>query len=291
MKSPDSLRVAGYAVAVLDFVGQSEALRKLEELFDPRRMTPEALAAFKRTFGAVRDFGDTLHRTFDLINNTRADDPSLTPQQQKELSAAPQDTLVCQTFGDTALLYQSLDGVAIPVHGIHALLRTCSTAVLGCLAAHQLLRGGIELGMAAEVRPRELYGPALMRAHFLESEVAGYPRVAVGDGLPAYLKWVRDSAGSDPAGKVVRFHAEACLGLLGLDLDGKLVLDYLKAWFFKSDPGPARQSVTEAYTFAKSEAEKFEHDGIPKLAKNYRDLVKYFESRAEVWPDCIISGK
>jgi hypothetical protein len=40
---------------------------------------------------------------------------------------------------------------------------------------------------AIDIFPNEVYGPGLVSAHVLESEVAQYPRVVVGPGLMRYL--------------------------------------------------------------------------------------------------------
>ena len=45
------------------------------------------------------------------------------------------------------------------------------------------LRGGIDVGLGLEITADEVYGPALERAHYLESRLADYPCVLVGDEL------------------------------------------------------------------------------------------------------------
>jgi len=286
----NSLHFDGYAVAVLDIQGQSEALKKLEVAFDPRRMTPEVLAAIRSTFGAVKTLGEGIRKAVDSTNRANIDNKVIAAERHEEFAAATQDSLVCQTFGDTVVLYQALNSVAVPVHGIHALLRTCSIVMLGCLADCLPLRGGIELGLAAEIRPGELYGPAFLSAHALESKIAEYPRIVVGKTLPAYLRWVRESAPHNPAGRLAQLHADKCLSLLGLDSDDRLILDYLNAWFLTAGISQTRPRVKAAYEFATREADRWKREGNATRAEAYIRLAKYFESRAGVWLGCIVPG-
>jgi hypothetical protein len=49
------------------------------------------------------------------------------------------------------------------------------------------IRGGIELGLAMDIDNDDIYGPALARAYTLESKVAQYPRIVIGEELILYL--------------------------------------------------------------------------------------------------------
>jgi hypothetical protein len=52
------------------------------------------------------------------------------------------------------------------------------------LAKGQPVRGALEVGWGIELHPGELYGAVVARAYELESEVAGYPRIVIGEAFP-----------------------------------------------------------------------------------------------------------
>jgi len=54
------------------------------------------------------------------------------------------------------------------------------------------LRGGIDVGLATEIGPGEIYGTALERAYVLKSKEAEYQRIVIGDELCRYLNVTLD---------------------------------------------------------------------------------------------------
>lgn len=83
-----------------------------------------------------------------------------------------------------------------------------------------LVRGGVTVGLLIH-SPKHLFGPGLVRAYYLESEVARFPRVIVDPDL-------LDVAGHSPArhntGDEERAYVE---GYLREDSDGYRYLDYI----------------------------------------------------------------
>lgn len=62
--------------------------------------------------------------------------------------------------------------------------------MLASLASKHPMRGGIDVGLATEIGPEEIYGTALERGYLLERDVARYPRIVIGDELWKYLNAV-----------------------------------------------------------------------------------------------------
>jgi hypothetical protein len=86
--------------------------------------------------------------------------------------------------------YTAARGVFAALHGIAGI-------ALIALAEGSPLRGGIDVGLAINLRSDESYGPVLRSAYRLESR-ADYPRVLIGLSLIEYLESFIDR---NPKGK------------------------------------------------------------------------------------------
>jgi hypothetical protein len=141
------------------------------------------------------------------------------------------------------------------------------------------LRGGIEIAWGTELRPGELYGPAIARSYELESEVAQYPRIAVGARMIEFLK---TTAALEPKDNFYRYSsmlAQKCLQMLIRDIDGQWMIHYL---------GEAFQEVVsrhehvdmynDALQFINEEYARFRTAGDSKLAMRYFQLLSYFQN-------------
>lgn len=74
-----------------------------------------------------------------------------------------------------------------PAIGVYGCFNACCMLHLLALSLKRPIRGGIDVGLGIDLTDDEVYGPVLERAHFLESKVADYPRIVLGDDLTAYL--------------------------------------------------------------------------------------------------------
>ena len=95
------------------------------------------------------------------------------------------------------------------------------------LAAHHPLRAGLDVGVGTRLSTGEVYGSALERAYFLESNLAKYPRILVGDGLLEYLDWVSAQAPRSDFGQLAVLTAQKCRRFVCEDNDGRSMLDFL----------------------------------------------------------------
>ena len=58
------------------------------------------------------------------------------------------------------------------MHGVYDAFMATSAISLNFLAAKITLRSGLDVGIATQIQGREIYGPALERAYFMESNLA-----------------------------------------------------------------------------------------------------------------------
>jgi hypothetical protein len=158
--------------------------------------------------------------------------------------------------------------------------------MLTSLASEHPLRGGIDVGLATEIGPGEIYGTALERAYLLESKVAQYPRIVIGDELWKYLNSALAEFGEDktPVAKAIPAIIQKIMGLIATDTDGKRILDYLGAGVVEnSAPGDKESMVQPAYEFVLAEQNRLIGEGNAELIERYASFRSYFESRLSLW--------
>jgi hypothetical protein len=168
----------------------------------------------------------------------------------------------------------------LPMRGVFGVLAAAAVTFIGCLAHGQPIRGGIDIGIALEIENGEIYGPALSRAYNLESTVAQYPRVVIGEELFKYLNLSCNQEESDLFKSISKRTAKACLELLAIDDDGNPFIDYLGE-SLKESLGNVydEELVSQAYNHVVSESLKHKTEKNPKLAFKYTLLRNYFEER------------
>jgi hypothetical protein len=197
-----------------------------------------------------------------------------------------------QGFSDTVVIYVSLntDTTKAPINGVFSALAACASTFLLSMAAGHVCRGGIEIGIASEFYEGEIYGPALLEAYYLESEVAQYPRIVIGDQVINYLADMKRAEGLDPFTKLNNQMADICFSLFARDIDGNVLLDYLGEGFKKHMvPDGFHDDLKVipkmAYEFVEKEFEKWRKERNTKLSLRYNHLLNYLSARLPLWED------
>jgi hypothetical protein len=192
-----------------------------------------------------------------------------------------------QRFMDTIIIYVPLaeTGDSFPLTGIYSALLACGSTFLCSLAANHALRGGIEVGLGAELNEGEIYGPAVYDAYRLESQVAGYPRIVIGQELLHYLRDKRKVQAADLLGKFTSLMAETCLHFLTEDVDGHAILDYLgKGFIERGEYLLLKDGVhLKAHDFVIRQASHWREKKNTNLSLRYSLLQKYFDPRLAFW--------
>jgi hypothetical protein len=142
------------------------------------------------------------------------------------------------------------------------------------------IRGGIELGLAMDIDDTEVYGPAIARAYTLESKVAQYPRIVIGEELIRYLYEIAGHAATTGEEKAHAKLAERSLNMFVVDDDGQTFLDYLGA---EIQSVMSKEMIQNAYNFTIQESIKHKECKNSKLGFRYTLLRNYFESRISKW--------
>ena len=123
-------------------------------------------------------------------------------------------------------------------------------------------RGAIETGIAAEISKDkdEIYGPALYHAHNLESEVAHYPRIVIGDTLCEFIASEVQRSIQDTGDKMRYLTAKSCSNWTCKDIDGVPILDYIGPEAKEVFPDLAG-TIDNALKFVEKEWHKFQKEG------------------------------
>ena len=276
-----------YVVCIIDLLGQRQKLAGWSRLPADGKPTPDFMGAMKDSVGTVLWFREKFAEFFNEFEKTQLDTQqlnSLSPQQRKLFDRFRYSNLQIQQFADTFVFFAPIrnehgDRTIEPVFRI---VSACCMAMLLSLAAKMPLRGAISIGSGAQLQPGSLYGPALVTAHHLESEIAQFPRVVVDDELSRYLSGSGYS--DDPMIETLSLKlAETCRSFLCADSDNRFIVDFLGEASKGISGGPIMDMVKPLYDFVRNEHDRFLQLGDQKLVERYAALLKYVTSRLPIW--------
>jgi hypothetical protein len=214
------------------------------------------------------------------------------PADQREAAAKLRlQDVVLRSWSDTTVVTVPLrnpDNRQLPrMVDVHRTLVAVAGAMLAFLACGPklLLRGGIDVGRAIDLPlvpgmpdTKEIYGAVVGRAYALESKVAEYPRIVVGDTMLRMLESVEaHAASSDVACRFAARMATLCRELLIRDpLDGRAMVDFMGSEIRRM-AGVTVEMLRDARTFVASGHARFVGEKNDKLAVGYGRLLNYCE--------------
>lgn len=284
-----------YAVAFFDILGQQERLRSIhlpEHRNDPKAME-DVREALRATYGAVLQMRDDFKSAFDAYARSRdeMDLSGLDEQQRIEFRSLVNEPIRFRGFSDSLVVYLPLrpnDAAKLPVRGIYGILSAAAVAFTCSLARGHPIRGGIDVGVGVIHGEDEIYGPALSRAYTLESRVADYPRVVVGEELVKYIRahanQPQDSLLTGVGAKI----ASRCAELLTIDCDGHPIVDHMGQHIHDLISSKIDGAVIKcAYEEVIKSVEHFKAKRDSRLAFRYNTLLDYFDDRLPIWQDVL----
>ncbi len=276
-----------YFVAVIDLLSQSRNLSGWCKL--PKNETEQQAfeTAVVNSYGRVA----SVRRHFVGFLNAFLEGPEIlaemartSGEDHRSVRERLEVSIKFKYFSDTLVAYSPIKNQFghSTVFLVCGFLRTVGGLLLLNLAEGTPLRGGIDVGVAAIFPEDEFYGPVLASAHHLESRVAKYPRIVIGDELLSYLE-AHAHSGGDSA--LAEFN-QKYLGLAGSficvdEFDGKWIVDYLGDAFLKvsKDHLEFSKVCAQAFHYAQQQLANFKSANDVKLAPRYQALVDYFSAR------------
>lgn len=282
---PSDFFIGYYALAFIDILNQKEKLSKITKLPENEQEELEFIQQWKDTLGVVRGFRNTFDQFFTAYGDENITIPTASREERDFIRRCTRVEIRRESFSDTMIYYSSVkDGPnQLGISAIHSLFAGCSAAFLLTLSMGFTCRGGIEVDIAGELGAGDLYGPALYKAHHLESEDADYPRIAVGEGLMQFIGTEMSRSGQDQRDAVRRGIAGICREWIVRDVDGIHILDYAGKTA-KNALAEIGSYIDPSIAFVESEWQRFRSEHNTKLAGRYFLLRNYLANRKQqVW--------
>lgn len=274
-------------VLYVDVLGQRRLLRELRSLPNTEADLRAATETVNKTVGYVlwlRERFLNFFRGFEEPTEVIA----TVPEGNRSLFLAMREGHVSlRSFSDSIVASVPLlkaNDHCNSINGVFRALHAACSMFLVSLSMSHPLRAGVDVGLSILLDTGEPYGPALERAYLLESKIAGYPRIAVGEELVKYLEYVIGLATPTPFARVAQNAARLCRGLIVTDCDGQPILDYMGPAFRDITKGKsAGDLVRLAYPLVRSELARHREANDAKLISRYEALVAYFDERVKLW--------
>jgi len=274
------LRLGHHLVAFLDVLGQRERFKALH-----LPETPEQVAAvaevLRQTAGFVLELRKGFEEQFTTFESALTNLKRHTSEPVRPKFVGFSDSFI------TSVPLRSEGSDLVPIISVCSVLSAAAVVMLTSLASKHPLRGGIDVGLATEIGPEEIYGTALERAYLLECKEAKYPRILIGDELWRYLNvaLANFQTQTTPEAKSITAIIGKISGLIATDCDGNRILDYLGPTIVDhARPGDEKGRVVKSiYDFVLAEQKRINEGNDPELIARYQAFRRYIESRLHLW--------
>ena len=284
-KEPDRWNAYNYCVSFIDLLGQRDAVRGqgLLPMISSEKEKHAFNAIIRGSIGTIFTLQRDAETMLRKMIAPRPDSPlraQLSVEQRPVWDERQQTRMTTQRWSDGLVSFVCLDDSEIkcPMHGIFALLAQAACLCLLGLARRRPVRGGIDIAWAVELHRGELYGPAVVRAYELESEVAKHPRIVLGSCAIDFLRAHHRNPDGDNFSQLNRSLADVCLKMIISDSDGSPMIHYLGEGFQQTvTQGQHRELYKMAKEFVVDQVEHHRRSGDKKLESRYANVESYFE--------------
>lgn len=279
-----------YITVLFDILNQREHLAKLARLPESMEEQSEFTSAARKSIGTVNDLRDGFLKYYDSYHDRERSnfDHPFPNDSSKELfnNLTLYQKPKFQFFSDTILVYTPVfsDNGEPFLSSVLGTILSSATMMLVSLAEGVPVRGGIDIGIGTECFGEEIYGPVLSSVHWLESEVAQYPRIVVGSGLREYLDMILSTSRSNNTSELWRKRGNFIINIgdfIARDIDGVYFIDFMSPTSLDLilQKETLSKSIDQAREFVASSYEGFVKNGDRKLALRYGWLREYMNNR------------
>jgi hypothetical protein len=272
-------KLGHHLVAFLDVLGQRDKFRGLKKPSNAQE-EDEVKEVLRQTAGFVAELRNVFQNQFEVFE---AGAPNV--QRHTKEPLRPSFTGFSDSFV-TSVPLREQGHELVPVVTVFSALSAACVVMLTALASKHPLRGGIDVGLATEIGPSEIYGTALERAYLLECRVAKYPRLVIGDELWRYLNaaLAHFENQTTPVSQAIMAIVRKTIQMIATDTDGHRILDYLGPVMVENaGPDHGQLMIQPAYNFVLAEQKRMLAKGDAELIGRYVLLRSYFESRLAPW--------
>lgn len=278
-----------YIVTYIDIMGQSSRLKKLDELLNSRQSDDLVQKEISQTLGVVYRIREAFEKSMrKLENDYIIGDPAyqgVSPHKKAEILKLTKFKYTFQYLSDTVVIYTPLateDRKHIMAHLLGMLVAAANT-MLVTLSMEIPIRGGIEIGWAAEWDGGGFYGPVFGSVYNLEHNIAKYPRIVVGDKIKKYISsWLNKKSNDTLLWEVNKKQAGLCDRIIK-DIDGSSTVDFLgKAMLELGISQSHKAMVKQGFDFICREYENAKKNNNPKLESQYKSLKTYYLLNSDI---------
>lgn len=284
----EELHVSNYCACFIDLLGQRNALNGQsvmpelttdKEKSDFLNVVKQSVGAIERLQHQAQSFRLGKKGAFSVREQLNEEEKELYDEMKKAVAKQ-------QRWSDGLVYYSSLDTKSnqCPMNAVMEIFMLAGTLCFLGLAHKQPIRGAIETAWAVELHENELYGAVVANSYVLESQVAQYPRIVVGEKTMGYLNAYIESP-ADTIDKLALYNrncAQLCLNMTAIDQDGHHVIDYLGNEFTRSVTNSGSSELFKlAYKFICEQYELHKKNKNSKLALRYTWLRGYFHQNRE----------
>ncbi len=285
----EKLSISNYCASFIDLLGQQDALKGqgilpiLKNDDDEKKflnIVKNSVGAIGKLQSQAEAFLKRVRKNSSKINDLSQNDKALINEMKKVRAKQ-------QRWSDGLVFYSSLEdkSVKCPMNAVLEIFFLSGTMCFLGLANKQPLRGAIETSWGVELHENELYGAVVANSYELESKIAQYPRIVVGQKtinyLNAYLAEPVDT--EDKLFLYNRNLAQKCINMTAIDQDGYHIVDYLGKTFTESVTHSQSQTLyKEAYLYICEQYDFHRDNRNSKLALRYTWLRGYFHQNREL---------
>jgi hypothetical protein len=286
MEQKPEIIIANYCISFVDLLGQRSEY-KGEGLLPPSAgERNQFLEKIKKTINPIYHLQKDAAVFMKSALNYQGPLRNQLPQEQQKIYDKMHEVeLKTQRWSDGLVYFVSLQQgrVQCQIGGIFHLLGTVGSLCLTGFCKKHPLRGSVDISWGVELHPGEIYGAAVANAYELESEVAQYPRIVVGERVIHYLETHTENPDTDVYSEFNKSLAKACLDMIAIDFDGNYILDYLGTGFKESITKSKHEQLYKlAFQFVKDQLEFWRKKKNTKLSMRYSHLFAYFEAHKEI---------
>lgn len=284
-----------YLVAFIDVLGQREAFEGINDLPKNEEEKQKLIKAHSETAIFIEELRGWFDDYFNAYTEERESQFKVPEGKKEQFDAMRKSILKHTRFSDCIQAFVPLQSETYHspcINGVFGVLGACGGMLLLSLAKKKPFRAGVDIGIATELTTNEVYGPGFFNAYALESKIAQYPRIVIGDNLINYLMNLSHEVQQLPNQtiediKLCKVMADNCLKMIVRDLDGYYILDYLGGYFFDSftkhlpanEKGSNLRIFKLAFDFIEGEYKKQRNARDKKLAARYFMLYNYFKAK------------
>lgn len=290
---------SNYVLALIDVLGQKELFQGFDDSFLTVVDDPRLVAIHKNTVMAVEELRGILEgflKTFTENGVSEEVISRIPPDKVDQFREMRKTEVITYRFSDCILAYSSLQKTKYcspAMNSVYGILMACGIMMTLSLARKKVFRAAVDIGLGTLLSNGEVYGPVSYKVYKMESSIAQYPRIVIGDNLHAYLtslshetKQFEGQTAEDI--KLCKEEAGICLKMIVRDLDGYPILDYLGDTFknclgdgYNHPDGSIKEEeiLNKAMYFIREEYDKKRKMKDSKLALRYFLLLNYFKAR------------